>query len=84
MRYAAIIALGLFGAALLYGDGIITPAISVLGAVEGLNVATPLFAPYVVPVTVVIIVGLFLIQSRGTAQVARAMSGYKAQPGASR
>src|SRR5918992_532488 len=51
--------------------GIITPAISVLGAVEGLNVATPLFAPYVVPVTVVIIVGLFLIQSRGTARVGR-------------
>jgi KUP system potassium uptake protein len=66
-----LVVLGLFGAALLYGDGVITPAISVLGAVEGLNVATPLFAPYVVPVTVVIIVGLFLIQSRGTAQVGR-------------
>jgi KUP system potassium uptake protein len=66
-----LVALGIFGAALLYGDGIITPAISVLGAVEGLNVATPLFAPYVVPVTVVIIVGLFLIQSRGTAKVGR-------------
>jgi KUP system potassium uptake protein len=64
-----LVVLGIFGAALLYGDGIITPAISVLGAVEGLNVATPLFAPYVVPVTVVIIVGLFLIQSRGTAKV---------------
>ncbi|HEX8352431.1 MAG TPA: potassium transporter Kup [Pyrinomonadaceae bacterium] len=67
----ALVALGIFGAALLYGDGIITPAISVLGAVEGLNVATPLFAPYVVPSTVVIIVGLFLIQSRGTAKVGR-------------
>ncbi|MDQ3804132.1 MAG: potassium transporter Kup [Acidobacteriota bacterium] len=66
-----LVALGIFGAALLYGDGIITPAISVLGAVEGLNVATPLFAPYVVPATAVIIVGLFLIQSRGTAQVGR-------------
>jgi len=66
-----LVVLGIFGAALLYGDGIITPAISVLGAVEGLNVATPLFAPYVVPVTVVIIVGLFLIQSRGTAKVGR-------------
>jgi KUP system potassium uptake protein len=66
-----LIVLGIFGAALLYGDGIITPAISVLGAIEGLNVATPLFAPYVVPVTVVIIVGLFLIQSRGTAKVGR-------------
>ena len=66
-----LVMLGIFGAALLYGDGIITPAISVLGAVEGLNVATPLFAPYVVPATVVIIVGLFLIQSRGTSQVGR-------------
>ena len=66
-----LVVLGIFGAALLYGDGIITPAISVLGAVEGLNVATPLFAPYVVPATVVIIVGLFLIQSRGTAKVGR-------------
>ena len=66
-----LVVLGIFGAALLYGDGIITPAISVLGAIEGLNVATPLFAPYVVPVTVMIIVGLFLIQSRGTAKVGR-------------
>ncbi len=66
-----LVVLGIFGAALLYGDGIITPAISVLGAVEGLNVATPLFAPYVVPATIVIIVGLFLIQSRGTAKVGR-------------
>ena len=64
-----LIVLGIFGAALLYGDGIITPAISVLGAIEGLNVATPLFAPYVVPVTIVILIGLFLIQSRGTAKV---------------
>src|SRR5215204_4192152 len=66
-----LVLLGVIGAALLYGDGIITPAISVLSAVEGLNVATPLFAPYVVPVTVVIIVVLFLIQSRGTAKVGR-------------
>ncbi|HEV2761385.1 MAG TPA: potassium transporter Kup [Pyrinomonadaceae bacterium] len=66
-----LVVIGIFGAALLYGDGIITPAISVLGAVEGLNVATPLFAPYVVPLTVVIVVGLFLIQSRGTAKVGR-------------
>ena len=49
--------LGLFGAALLYGDGMITPAISVLSAVEGLEVATPFFTPYVVPITVVILVG---------------------------
>jgi KUP system potassium uptake protein len=66
-----LIVLGIFGAALLYGDGIITPAISVLGAIEGLNVATPFFASYVVPITIVIIVGLFLIQSRGTAKVGR-------------
>jgi KUP system potassium uptake protein len=66
-----LVVIGIFGASLLYGDGIITPAISVLGAVEGLNVATPLFAPYVVPVAVAIIVGLFLIQSRGTARVGR-------------
>ena len=63
------IALGLFGSALLYGDGMITPAISVLGAVEGLNLVTHLFEPYIVPVTVVILLGLFLIQSRGTKTV---------------
>jgi KUP system potassium uptake protein len=54
---------------LLYGDGMITPAISVLGAVEGLEVATPLFQPYVVPLTVMILVGLFLIQKYGTHRV---------------
>jgi KUP system potassium uptake protein len=61
--------LGLFGAALLYGDGAITPAISVMSAVEGLQVATPLFEPYVVPLTVVLLVGLFLLQQRGTAGI---------------
>ncbi len=66
---ATLVALGLFGAALLYGDGMITPAISVLGAVEGLQVATHIFEPYIVPVTVVILFGLFLIQSHGTARV---------------
>jgi KUP system potassium uptake protein len=64
-----LVALGLFGAALLYGDGMITPAISVLSAVEGLRVATPLFDPYVYPLTVGILVTLFLIQQRGTAHV---------------
>ena len=64
-----LIALGIFGTALLYGDGMITPAISVLGAIEGLEVATPLFQPYVVPVTVAILVGLFLIQNYGTHRV---------------
>ena len=51
--------LGLFGAALLYADGMITPAISVMSAVEGLHIATPLFDPYVVPIAIVILVGLF-------------------------
>jgi KUP system potassium uptake protein len=66
-----LIALGIFGAALLYGDGMITPAISVLGAVEGLQVETPLFAPYVVPISVAIIVVLFLFQQHGTHRVGR-------------
>lgn len=61
--------LGLFGAALLYADGMITPAISVMGAVEGLHVATPLFDYYVLPIAVLILVGLFLFQSRGTTGV---------------
>ena len=64
-----LIALGIFGTALLYGDGMITPAISVLGAIEGLEVATPLFQPYIVPVTVVILIGVFLIQKYGTHRV---------------
>jgi KUP system potassium uptake protein len=66
-----LIALGIFGTALLYGDGMITPAISVLSAVEGLEVATPLLTPYVVPVTVVILIGLFSIQRFGTHRVGR-------------
>jgi KUP system potassium uptake protein len=61
--------LGLFGAALLYGDGVITPAISILSAVEGLKVATPALERYVVPCTVLIVVLLFLVQKRGTAGV---------------
>jgi KUP system potassium uptake protein len=64
-----IVTLGLFGAALLYGDGMITPAMSVLSAVEGLHVATPIFEPYVIPIALVILVGLFLVQHRGTARV---------------
>jgi KUP system potassium uptake protein len=61
-----LVALGLFGAALLYGDGMITPSISVLSAVEGLEVATPFFKPYVVMITLIILLTLFLIQRRGT------------------
>ena len=68
-RYLWIMAAGLVGAALFYGDGVITPAISVLSAVEGLKVATPLFEPYVIPVSVVLLAGLFLVQHRGTAAV---------------
>jgi len=68
-RRRLLIMLGLFGAAMLYGDGMITPAISVLSAVEGLNVATPLFEPYVIPITCAILVALFLIQYKGTGRV---------------
>lgn len=64
-----ILAAGLLGAALFYGDGVITPAISVLSAVEGLNVATPLFEPYVIPLTLAILLCLFIVQRRGTAKV---------------
>jgi KUP system potassium uptake protein len=65
----ALILGGIFGTALLYGDGMITPAISVLSAVEGLSVATPFFDPYVIPITIVVLVMLFSVQSRGSAQV---------------
>jgi KUP system potassium uptake protein len=64
-----LVLIGLAGAALFYGDGMITPAISVLSAVEGLEVATPLLKPYVVPLTVVVLVGLFALQSRGSARI---------------
>ena len=66
-----LILLGILGSALLYGDGMITPAITVLSAVEGLQVATPLFAPYVVPLAVVIVIGIFVIQQFGTHKVGR-------------
>lgn len=64
-----IVALGMSGAALFYGDCILTPAISVLSAVEGLNVATEAFTPYVVPLAVLILIGLFAIQRHGTGRV---------------
>ena len=64
-----IMAAGLVGAALFYGDGVITPAISVLSAVEGLKVATPIFDPYVVPISLVLLIGLFIVQRYGTAAV---------------
>ena len=61
--------LGIFGAGLFYGDAVITPAMSVLSAVEGLEVATPMFKPYVVPITIGVLCALFLLQPRGTASV---------------
>ncbi len=64
-----IIAMGLFGTALFYGDGVITPAISVLSAVEGLQVAAPSLQAFVLPVAVIILIGLFLIQRHGTEKV---------------
>jgi KUP system potassium uptake protein len=71
-RRPAIVALGLFGAALIYGDGAITPAISVLSALEGLTIAAPGLGPYVVPMAVAILIVLFAIQSQGTARIGRA------------
>ena len=67
-----IVAIGLFGAALIYGDGAITPAISVLSALEGLNIATPAVGPYVLPAALVILVALFAIQPQGTAPIGKA------------
>jgi KUP system potassium uptake protein len=68
-RHRWILCAGLVGAALFYGDGVITPAISVLSAVEGLKVATPVFEPYILPITVILLLALFLVQRRGTALV---------------
>jgi KUP system potassium uptake protein len=66
-----VLALGLFGSALLYGDAVITPAISVLSAFEGLETAAPQLQHFVVPLTVIVLVGFFLLQSRGTARIAK-------------
>lgn len=66
-----VVTVGLFGAALFLGDGMITPAISVLSAVEGLKVATPIFEPYIVPIAIGFIIALFLIQRRGTGSMGR-------------
>ncbi len=63
--------LGLFGASLFYGDGVVTPAISVLSAVEGLEVISPVFHSYIIPITLAVLVALFTLQSRGTASVGR-------------
>jgi KUP system potassium uptake protein len=66
---AGVLILGLFGAALLYGDGTITPAISVLSAIEGLEITTPVFKPFILPITIAILFFLFLVQRRGTGKV---------------
>ncbi len=68
---SAIVALGMVGAALFLGDGIIGPAISVLSAVEGLQIATPAFGPWIIPLTLFVLTALFLMQSRGTQQMGR-------------
>jgi KUP system potassium uptake protein len=68
-RQSLLVIDGLFGACLIYGDGMITPAISVLSAVEGIRIVTPTFAPYVIPLAIGILAGLFLPQHRGTAWV---------------
>jgi KUP system potassium uptake protein len=68
-RRLVLIVLGLVGAALLWADGMITPAITVLGAIEGLEVATPVFQPFVVPIALVILVALFVLQKRGTGNI---------------
>ena len=70
-RHAALLVLGLVGAALLYGDGAITPAVSVLSAVEGLKVEAPWIAPAILPIAIVILIGLFLVQVRGTGTIGR-------------
>jgi KUP system potassium uptake protein len=65
-----LVLLGIISGALFYGDAVITPALSVLSAIEGLKIVTPTFDPYIVPLTVVILIALFAVQSRGTAKVA--------------
>ena len=70
-KLAALLMLGIFGAGLLYGDGVITPVISILGAMEGLGVRVPAFQPAVVPITIGILVGLFVVQRHGTGPLGR-------------
>jgi KUP system potassium uptake protein len=71
---SALLLLGLFCATHFYGDSVITPAISVLGAMEGLTVVTPTLTPFVVPITLGILVGLFLVQRKGTGAVGKVLS----------
>ncbi len=69
--HGIVLMLGLLGTALLFSDGIITPAISVMSAIEGLDVATPLFKPFILPLSILVLVALFVIQKRGTDTVGR-------------
>jgi KUP system potassium uptake protein len=69
--HGPLVLVGLTGAALFFGDGVITPAISVLSAIEGLEVATPAFQPYVVPLTVIVLVALYMLQSKGSAGIGK-------------
>jgi KUP system potassium uptake protein len=66
-----LLLVGIFGTCLFYGDGVITPAITVLGAVEGLEVVSPAFKKYLVPLAILILLGLFMVQKRGTASIGR-------------
>ncbi|MBY0409171.1 MAG: KUP/HAK/KT family potassium transporter, partial [Burkholderiaceae bacterium] len=66
-----LLGIGIFGTSLFYGDGVITPAISVLSAVEGLEVVSPHFTRYVLPITLVVLFGLFLVQKRGTSGIGK-------------
>src|SRR4029078_13263368 len=68
-RKTVLLSIGVLGAALFYGDSVITPAISVLGAVEGLEVRTPALKPWIVPIAVAILIGLFRVQRHGTRRV---------------
>ncbi len=69
--YFPLVVLGIIGASLFYGDGVVTPAMTVLSAIEGIKVATPALKPFVVPITLVILVGLYAMQSRGTATIGK-------------
>lgn len=69
--YHPVLLIGMIGAAMFYGDGVITPAISVLSAIEGLEIATPALKPYVVPLTVAVLVALYMLQRRGTAGIGK-------------
>jgi KUP system potassium uptake protein len=69
--YYPVMLVGLFGTSLFYGDGVITPAISVLSAIEGLEVATPAFTPYVVPMTVAVLIALYMVQHQGSSDIGK-------------